>query len=364
MSRVQYDSGYFKVLDAAERASAAAIVPLVIALLQPESVCDVGCARGGWLAVFKEHGVGRVLGIDGDYVERDQLKIDESEFRAADLEQGLPDVGRFDLAVSLEVAEHLAAESAGRFVDGLATLAPAVLFSAAIPGQGGRGHVNEQWPEYWRDLFARFNPSTVTVPNGVEPLPPPEMPTVPEPDEPLRLLFVGSLNYEPNRQGLEWFAHEVAPRARERVRIDLEAVGPGARGPELPGVRYLGRLEDLGPAYDRAHAAVVPLRAGAGSRLKVLEALARGVPLVSTRIGVEGFDLHDGEQALIADDPDELAERLALLDASLRDNRQLAASLVDAGYHFAHRYFWPAIGERLAATYEAWVEDHSSSIAS
>jgi SAM-dependent methyltransferase len=157
VSRVQYDSGYFKVLDAAERASAAAIVPLVIALLQPESVCDVGCARGGWLAVFKENGVGRVLGIDGDYVERDQLKIDESEFRAADLEQGLPDVGRFDLAVSLEVAEHLAAESAGRLVDGLVALAPAVLFSAAVPGQGGRGHVNEQWPEYWRDLFARHD---------------------------------------------------------------------------------------------------------------------------------------------------------------------------------------------------------------
>ena len=148
------------------------------------------------------------------------------------------------------------------------------------------------------------------------------------------------------------------------MRIDVEAVGPGARGPELPDVRYLGRLEDLAPAYERAHAAVVPLRAGAGSRLKVLEALARGVPLVSTTIGVEGFDLQDGEHALIADTPEAIAERLALLDASLRGNRNLAASLVDAGYHFAHRYFWPAIGERLAATYEAWVEDHSSSIAS
>ena len=215
-----------------------------------------------------------------------------------------------------------------------------------------------------RDLFARFNPSAVTIPNGVEPLPEPGLPTAPAAHEPLRLLFVGSLNYEPNRDGLEWFIHEVAPRVRARVRIDVEAVGPGARGPELPDVRYLGRLEDLAPAYERAHAAVVPLRAGAGSRLKVLEALARGVPLVSTTIGVEGFDLQDGEHALIADTPDALAERLALLDASLRGNRNLAASLVDAGYHFAHRYFWPAIGERLAATYEAWVEDHSSSIAS
>ena len=87
--------------------------------------------------------------------------------------------------------------------------------------------------------------------------------------------------------------------------------------------------------YGRAHAAVVPLRAGAGSRLKVVEALARGVPLVSTTLGVEGYDLHDGEHALIADDPLGLAERFALLDASLRGDRRLAGSLVAAGYAFA-----------------------------
>src|SRR4029079_7324539 len=103
--------------------------------------------------------------------------------------------------------------------------------------------------------------------------PPPD----PERDNPLRLLFVGSLNYEPNAQGLEWFVREVAPRVRERTHIDIEVVGPGRRGPELPGVGYLGRVDDLDPVYARAHAAVVPLRAGAGSRLKVLEALAHGV---------------------------------------------------------------------------------------
>jgi hypothetical protein len=129
-------------------------VPLVMSLLQPRSVCDVGCSQGAWLAVFKEHGVERVVGIDGDYVERDELKIGEHEFVAADLERGVPQVGRFDLAVSLEVAEHLAPEAAAPLVDGLVGLAPAVLFSAAIPGQGGRGHLNEQWPDYWGDLFA------------------------------------------------------------------------------------------------------------------------------------------------------------------------------------------------------------------
>jgi SAM-dependent methyltransferase len=157
MTSARYDSAYFRIKDASERASAEAVVPLVMALVEPRSVCDVGCAQGGWLAVFKEHGAERVLGIDGDYVERDKLKIEGGEFLAADLEQGVPAAGRFDLAVSLEVAEHLAATSAGPFVDGLVALAPAVLFSAAIPGQGGRGHVNERWPDYWRDQFERHD---------------------------------------------------------------------------------------------------------------------------------------------------------------------------------------------------------------
>jgi glycosyltransferase involved in cell wall biosynthesis len=211
-----------------------------------------------------------------------------------------------------------------------------------------------------RAAFAEHNPSVVTVPNGVEPLPPPPDPAGPPPGEPLRLLFVGSLNYEPNRQGLEWFVEEVAPRARGRVDIDIEVVGPGRRGPELPGVRYLGRLDDLAPAYQRAHAAVVPLRAGAGSRLKVLEALARGVPLVSTTLGVEGFPVADGVHALVADEPAAMVERLSLLDTSLRGNGHFAARLVDAGYELAEQYFWPRVGERLAATYEEWADQSSS----
>lgn len=204
--------------------------------------------------------------------------------------------------------------------------------------------------------------SVITVPNGVAPLPPPDdRPRGPAPDEPLRLLFVGSLNYEPNAQGLEWFVREVAPRVRERVDIDIEVVGPGRRGPELPGVRYLGRVDDLDLVYAGAHAAVVPLRAGAGSRLKVVEALARGVPLVSTSLGVEGHDLRDGEHALIADDAAGLAERFALLNASLRGDGRLAGSLVDAGYEYARGLFWPRIGERLAATYSQWAEARATS---
>jgi Methyltransferase domain len=157
MTGAQYDRTYFRAVDPAGRRSAETVVPLVMSLLEPRSVCDVGCARGSWLAVFKEHGVDRVLGIDGDYVERETLVIGEDEFLPADLGRGVPEAGRFDLALSLEVAEHLPAESAAPFVDGLVALAPAVMFAAAIPGQGGRGHVNEQWPEYWQALFARHD---------------------------------------------------------------------------------------------------------------------------------------------------------------------------------------------------------------
>jgi SAM-dependent methyltransferase len=147
-----YDAAYFETQVQGTRQSAAVVVPLVMELLSPRSVCDVGCGTGIWLAVFEEHGVEEVLGLDGDYV-RGALQIAPERFVAADLEQGVPAVGSFDLAVSLEVAEHLPRSAAEAFVAGLVGLAPAVLFAAAVPGQGGEGHVNEQWPTYWQELF-------------------------------------------------------------------------------------------------------------------------------------------------------------------------------------------------------------------
>ena len=94
-----------------------------------------------------------VLGLDGDYVDRSQLQIEPVEFHAVDL-TAPPDLGRqFDLAMSLEVAEHLPPDAADGFVEYLTRLAPAVLFSAAIPGQGGTQHLNEQWPDYWARRF-------------------------------------------------------------------------------------------------------------------------------------------------------------------------------------------------------------------
>jgi SAM-dependent methyltransferase len=151
----RYDSTFFLGFRGTSHDSAQQVVPIVMDLLQPRSVVDVGCGLGGWLAEFQRQGVERILGVDGDYVDREHLLIDRSLFRPHDVTLPLPDVGRFDLAMSLEVGEHLPASAADTFVGTLTSLAPVVFFSAAIPFQGGTHHVNEQWPEYWAELFAK-----------------------------------------------------------------------------------------------------------------------------------------------------------------------------------------------------------------
>jgi len=88
----------------------------------------------------------------------------------------------------------------------------------------------------------------------------------------------------------------------------------------------------------------------------VLEALAHGVPVVSTSVGVEGFDLADGEHALIADDPQGLADRLVDLNRDLRGEGTLAAHMQSAGYRYATAFFWPRIGELLFDTYREWAD--------
>jgi SAM-dependent methyltransferase len=150
-----YDAEFYRELDAT-RDSAREVLPTVLELLRPSSVIDVGCGTGHWLAVAIELGVSDVLGVDGEWAIEAGLHIPREKFLASDLATPLKVGRRFDLALSLEVAEHLAASQARAFVETLCLSADKVLFSAAIPGQGGRHHVNEQWPDYWADLFAQF----------------------------------------------------------------------------------------------------------------------------------------------------------------------------------------------------------------
>lgn len=145
----QYD------LSQGAKRSANVIVPMVVKAYQPRSVIDVGCGVGTWLSVFAAYGVDRILGVDGYDIDRSQLVIPEACFLARDLASHLLWLNeRFDLAVCLEVVEHLPKERADGFIEDLTDLSGRVLFSAAVPGQGGTNHINEQPLSYWQEGFA------------------------------------------------------------------------------------------------------------------------------------------------------------------------------------------------------------------
>jgi SAM-dependent methyltransferase len=133
--------------------AASEVVPFLMSVYNPKSVVDVGCGLGTWLKVFKSKGVNKILGVDGSYVDRTLLTISEQEFHVADLECPVPIPDKFDLALCLEVAEHLKPEAAVLFIDFLTSLSDTIVFSAAVPGQGGQNHINEQWLSYWESLF-------------------------------------------------------------------------------------------------------------------------------------------------------------------------------------------------------------------
>ncbi|PBJ13854.1 bifunctional 2-polyprenyl-6-hydroxyphenol methylase/3-demethylubiquinol 3-O-methyltransferase UbiG [Flavobacterium sp. ACN6] len=128
-------------------------VPYIVKLLKPKSVVDVGCGIGTWLKVFQDYNIDKIIGIDGHYVDKQKLKIDESKFIEHDLEKEFSSDEKYDLAISLEVAEHLSVESASIFIISLSKLSDTIVFSAAIPHQGGQNHLNEQPPQFWIDIF-------------------------------------------------------------------------------------------------------------------------------------------------------------------------------------------------------------------
>jgi len=149
-----YDIAFYADRDRATRFAAETILTIVQRAL-PHIGCaiDIGCGVGTWLNVLRERGIADILGIDGEWVDTDELVIPSESFIRHDLTTDLRLSRRYDLVISLEVAEHLSPQRAEPFVAQLTDLGDFVLFSAAIPGQGGVNHVNEQWPEYWIGLF-------------------------------------------------------------------------------------------------------------------------------------------------------------------------------------------------------------------
>jgi glycosyltransferase involved in cell wall biosynthesis len=162
--------------------------------------------------------------------------------------------------------------------------------------------------------------------------------------------FVGALDYEPNTEAVSWFVREVFPIVRDhhpgvRFRVVGRSPGPVEWIRDVPGVDLVGPVDDVRAELDRTDVSVVPIRVGAGTRLKVVEALAHHLPMVTTTVGCEGIDVVDGRSVLIADDARSFA------DACLRliDDPELRQSLADAGEQvFLQGYTWPGIRRRVA----------------
>ena len=151
----RYDKRFFDYIAEGAQSSARVVVPVILEWLTVESVLDVGCGQGAWLSIWRENGVERIFGLDGDYVDRQSLLIPPDTFQAVNLDQAFDLGRRFDLVTCLEVAEHLAPWHSDQLVHDLCAHTDHVLFSAAAPGQGGANHVNERSYDDWKALFAR-----------------------------------------------------------------------------------------------------------------------------------------------------------------------------------------------------------------
>jgi SAM-dependent methyltransferase len=148
-----YPQAFYDQIEAGAASSAAIVVPVLMDLFSPTTVVDVGCGQGVWLAEFYRHGC-EVRGFDGLHVDRRRLAIRSDCFETVDLDTERI-ASHADLVMSLEVAEHIPESRAKFLVADLCATADVVLFSAATPGQGGVGHINEQWPAYWVEKFER-----------------------------------------------------------------------------------------------------------------------------------------------------------------------------------------------------------------
>lgn len=148
-----YSDQFFDYIDQGARSSARRLIAAIQPWLNARSVADFGSGRGVWLAEWQAAGATELLGIDGDYVERSRLAIPETSFRAADLTRPLSLDRRYDLAQSLEVGEHLPTAASDALVDSLTRASDRVLFSAAVRGQGGEFHINEQPLSFWQEMF-------------------------------------------------------------------------------------------------------------------------------------------------------------------------------------------------------------------
>jgi len=153
MKNTSYDNGFYKSRNNETLKSAKHVLDALFSHYKPNSVVDFGCGFGTWVKVCKELGVEKIKGMEGPWLDANHLVIEKDEFEHADLTKPLEFKVKFDLAITLEVSEHVIKNKADVFLDNLTKASDVVLFSAALPNQGGVDHVNEQWPTYWIEKF-------------------------------------------------------------------------------------------------------------------------------------------------------------------------------------------------------------------
>lgn len=156
--KVGYGDKFLTAISGGSYRSAKIALEVVSRFVKPSSVVDYGCGPGAWLLAAREQfeiAPAALTGVDGKYAEK-YIKQHGINFVACDLRAAMPSVNGVDLAICLEVAEHLPATRAKILIENLTQAAPLVLFGAAFPGQGGTGHINEKFPDYWVNLFSEF----------------------------------------------------------------------------------------------------------------------------------------------------------------------------------------------------------------
>jgi glycosyltransferase involved in cell wall biosynthesis len=207
--------------------------------------------------------------------------------------------------------------------------------------------------------MARAGATRVAVcPNGTDPVAPWPPPTRRD-GEALRILFVGSGSYPPYERGLAWFVREVLPLVRNRIPATFDVVGrPPARPVMTPGVSYIGPVTDLAHWYERAHVAIVPVFEGSGTRLKIIEAMAQGRPVVSTRLGAEGLPIDFPAHYLQGDHAEPFAEHLLTIANWCSTGDGALAGMLERARSAIEPLFWPEVVRRLGDLYRAELEIH------
>ena len=193
---------------------------------------------------------------------------------------------------------------------------------------------------------------TIVCPNGTDRFEPIPLPPFDE-GAPLRLVFVGSGAFWPYERGLAWFVREVLPRVREDGPAIFDVVGEPPRDPvQAEGVTYHGRVPAVQSFYERAHALVIPVFQGSGTRLKALEAAALGRPVISTELGMEGLPLRRREHYLRAEDAGGFADACSWLRVLLRAGSRDLEAMIRAARVAAEPFFWDRVSAELAQSYE------------